>query len=241
MTKAQLHKLVHRKLLAAYNLRLATTAEEALEECKVAQLDRSKWKDYSDWLRDRRKEEGGVYNFRELLRKAQRHEGMEICDSKAAVGVRALEGDAKGKGTFTTRDTRAGEILLMERETSTCEPSPNCFAIARDIADKQGEDRGWKDESGCMLRDIWADHSSALVTDALFPNARRESPFASEEERLSAIRAPVPPINTDDSFRKYMLNAFGELQGKASLFGASSLINHSCLPNAGAIQLGRVS
>lgn len=242
MTPAQVKKVVFRKLQAAYTLRLVTTAEEALEECRSAGLEKAKWKDYPAWLKERRKEEMGDYDLLSFLEKAQLKSASYFSDSTALVGVRALQGDSKGKGTFATEDIKAGNVLMVERRSFICHRTKHALISQSDITNPTvGESRASANEAGYMVESIIGDQSLIMVSDSLFPNAERESPFASEEERLRAIRGPMPAINVDDLIRRIMTNAFGDAEGKCDLFGASSLINHSCLPNVMALQVGQVS
>lgn len=132
---------------------------------------------------------------------------------------------------FVTRDIRAGELLLVERAIVTSHRNPYGIVQVSDPTDP-ALPRLSAHTAGWCIQAIAADPSKLLALNALMPGDTRESPIATEEERLAAITSPVGPINVDDLHRKEVANAFGRPEAGNLLYGCCSILNHSCLPTA---------
>jgi len=241
LSSAQLHKIAIRKLQAAFELKLWTTSQEALSQCKSLGIAEEKWTTYESKLRIRLAETKGNYDWDLLTRDVasssknvfdtnKRGPPVSLSDYHGPVEVRNVKG--RGRGMFVTREVRAGEVLLVEQSFLHSISPPGVNLGLFDIAKTDPQIRVSTGTAGHALTAFIADHSKLLASNSLHPRPQRESPFVSEMERLKAILNPLGAINTDDLVRKEITNSFGSIESGSSTYAASSFINHSCLPNA---------
>jgi hypothetical protein len=240
ITEAQRHKLVFRKLQAAYELRLWQTAHEALDQCKKAKLEVAKWTSYESRLKIRGKEEKGDWDWLSCLGLMLRN-NLDHSDYIGPIDVRTVEG--RGRGMFLTKDVTAGQVLFVERSLCTTTSDNALIGQAVDVETGPRTIRKFNNEVGAVVHAVMADHSRLPIIYALYPHPSRESPIMCEQERIDCIRSPLGVINIEQVFKKHLRNAFGSNEANASsssLHGLASLLNHSCLPNTGRNTVGQV-
>ena len=238
---AQRQKLYHRKLQAAYQLQLWSTAETALVQCKAVKVEKARWSTYERALQMRWEESRGDFDWTKLLRSVGSTEEYQLDCSNYYGPLEIRKVPLCGRGMFVSRDVKAGELLLVERQIFTSHHHAHALVAIEDVRNPQGAMRMSTNSAGWGVQAMIADPSLLLATDALIPGETRMSPMVSEAERLAALQAPLGPINVDDLHRKQVANSFGGADAGGTLFATSSLLNHSCLPTAMNMSVGNVS
>jgi len=237
---AQRQKLYHRKLQAAYQLQLWSTAEIALVQCKTVGVEMAKWSTYQRDLQIRWKEVRGDFEWTKTMLGIGLKKEVQLYCSNYYGPLEIRKVPQCGRGMFVSRDVKAGELLLVERQIFTSHLHPYALVTIQDAQNPQGGMRISLNSAGWGLQAMIADHSRLLATDALLPGETRMSPMMSEAERLAALQAPLGPINVDDLHRKQVANSFGGADVGGTLFATSSMLNHSCLPTAMHMTVGNV-
>jgi len=244
LTLPQRQKIAARKLQAAYELQLWNTAQDALSQCKALNVDEKQWSKYQSALTSRLTEAKGIYDWVGYVLRAfgpsmgadPMHHLAEYC---GPIEVRDM--GSYGRGLIVTRDVKAGDIVLVERHIHRSMYSHGAQVHLFEATKGQQDMRAGTSSPGSTVVSFIADPSRVQALSALAPHPTRLTPFLSEVERLDVIKGPLPSFNTDHVVRQEKANAFGDVVEGSKTFGGSSLMNHSCLSNAGSIEFKDVS
>lgn len=243
LNTSQLHRLAHRKALAAYNLRLWDLADKSIDYCETVGVEAAKWEPLRTMLKCRRLEAAGQFDIQKLITFSS---NPVIANYTDAVEVRNTK-DGRGRGLFMKRNVDVGEMIMVEQAAfdPLINPADDVTVKLFDVKTEPPTGHFAGEIAPYMLHQIIADPSLILTSDALEPHATRHSPVATEEERLEVIRRPLRGINIDHLVRKNNKNAYGLPREDglldSAVFPLISMINHSCIPNACSMPLNDVS
>jgi hypothetical protein len=220
-----------------------------LIDCKQSGLEKSKWIEYDKGLAVRMKERLGKYVWPSPGQDGSTGSNIGTAPIRANyIGpIEVKEAFGRGRGLVPTRDVRAGELLLVEKAIYAAGTVySDGLGITLSDVDRHGETSRHTDvdTAAAGVQAIIADPSCLLAFNALDPLPSRSSPFATEGERIGAIRSPIGPVNVDEHLRKCTINGFGQIQEGSRnfrLYGMASMLNHSCLANCAYKENGDVS
>ena len=240
MPEFQTHKLVYRKLVAAYGYGVWSTAAKAIEQCRLAGLDGSKWEPYRDKLKIREQEQQGRYNFSDLASSDKTDEYH--ADFMGDIEIREIKG--KGRGMFAAKDLKAGQLLLAERNIVNFTTERSCSTLYHDVSKPKNLTRIDTGTAIAMIHEMIADPSLVRRCNSLHPDPTSSSLLLTEAEKLEILKSPLESFNIDDLSLKVNRNAFGgssRTESKMTIYATSSLVNHSCLPNVAKMTVGHYS
>lgn len=250
---AFLEKTLCRKGKAFYGLRSFRKSLEVFEEALTLFPDSVAAKEGLKQSESRIREEAtGCYDMLSLYMSSQTAGRMDVGDHIGPVTVKGSP--SKGRGLFTTRDVRPGEVLLATKAYAAVFPDEDFNVIALNLLTDQLETSTQVQIVSEVIYKLSDDPSSAGHVYGLHQGPGHTGSLdydlhAPKPETSASERAP---IDVESLQRVLSYNAFGiDTVGPATfdnvglehgddlthtngtaLFLQNSLVNHSCLYNA---------
>ena len=170
LTTTQRHKVELRKLQAAYELRLWTTAQDALSRCKSLDIPKDKWSTFQSELQDRLAEAKGKIDWVSIFGKIlgtpeNASKYITLSDYRGPIEVRTTQG--RGRGLFLTRDVKAGELIVLEKYLHNSKMPVGAFVTVFEAEISEQNPRMSTGTAGHALSAFIADPSKLLVSNAL--------------------------------------------------------------------------
>ncbi|KLO07469.1 hypothetical protein SCHPADRAFT_932417 [Schizopora paradoxa] len=201
---------------------------------------------FAEWVTraNQRIEEQNTGNYDWLKLHMESKKGLyyspDIADFTGPVEVKT---NAKGlRGTFVTRDVRAGELLMFHKPAFSISTSET--TKANDLgfdwinlpALRRTNDRDLHRLFLKAMQRVWDDRHLYDTLRTLYGGETAEEPKAYPapfvvSPPLEHSTRPIVDIDIEYLHGVTMFNAFGVQDGHA-LYVAPSLMNHSCMPNA---------
>ncbi|KLO07473.1 hypothetical protein SCHPADRAFT_1001647 [Schizopora paradoxa] len=193
----------------------------------------------------------GDYDWLKLYKGAEKKSfSPDIADYTGPVEVK---NDSDGlRGTYLTREVKAGELLMFHKPSVRLSPSdkprtsipPSIFRMIHVPALRTTEDKGNHRMFCKAVQRVWDDRHMYDTLRALYGGETAEAPkpFPPPLSHSMPLERPTQPcVDIDVEYLQGVIsfNAFRlDDDGGQALYAAPSLMNHSCIPSAHAEFIG---
>jgi len=233
-------RLKKAKLEVSYALRLWDLANKTLRECDELKMEANHLDTYRALLKKQNEEVEGKYDWPTVRKDAEQFDS-KVADYYGAITIDVDSDWINGRpGRIVTmaRDVKAGDLIMVEKAIYTA-PAELFDGSASFMVDASNPDFDYCQVNLLprLVHALLADPSKHAVMDTLCPGHTRVSPIIKESKRIAMIKEGLGDIDIDslrrDTYKYMSMCTAPDWETKHMvLFAVSSLISHSCIPNA---------